>query len=278
MRDVIAVKATLSMLLEVSANPKPGNVDREHDFEDTRYEHFLCSAASCYPVFFEMVGRRSGVGEWIRKLVRASRSLRGGGNTHLGTFILLSPLVMAADEGRIFDVASEIVRRSTPEDAINLYLAIRESGAFLPPSEKLSVFDDDSLRRIEEEGITLYDILSISSPYDMISDELVNGFRRVKRYSEVLKKFWNLGVNEAVVRTYIQILSEEKDSFIRNKYGDLIAEKVRKDAEKLLHEFSMDKTRKFDEILLKRRINPGSSADIICGSLFITLLGGARID
>ncbi|MBC7115310.1 MAG: triphosphoribosyl-dephospho-CoA synthase [Archaeoglobi archaeon] len=278
MRDVIAVKAVLSMLLEVSANPKPGNVDREHDFEDTRYEHFITSAASCYPVFLEMVGRRGGLGMWIRKLVGASRSLRGGGNTHLGTFIIMSPLVMSADDARIFEVASEIVKRSTPEDAVNLYLAIRESGAYLPPSEELSVFDDESLKRIEDERITLYDILSISSSYDMISDELVNGFRRVRRYSEILRDFWNYGVNEAIVRTYIRMLSEEEDSFIRNKHGPLVAEEVRRKAEEVFRDFSMERLREFDEMLLERRINPGSSADIICGAIFINLLGGARVD
>lgn len=32
--DFIAGCAELAMLLEVSATPKPGNVDRTHDFED----------------------------------------------------------------------------------------------------------------------------------------------------------------------------------------------------------------------------------------------------
>ena len=39
------------MLLEVSATPKPGNIDRDHDFDDTKYEHFLASAISAGPIF-----------------------------------------------------------------------------------------------------------------------------------------------------------------------------------------------------------------------------------
>ena len=39
--DFIAGSAELAMLLEVSATPKPGNIDRTHDFEDMTYEHFL---------------------------------------------------------------------------------------------------------------------------------------------------------------------------------------------------------------------------------------------
>ena len=42
--------AQLSMVLEVSASPKPGNVDRDHNYIDTDYEHFLTSAVSVYPV------------------------------------------------------------------------------------------------------------------------------------------------------------------------------------------------------------------------------------
>jgi len=38
-----AISGVLSMLLEVSANPKSGNVDRGHDFPDMRYEDFLVS-------------------------------------------------------------------------------------------------------------------------------------------------------------------------------------------------------------------------------------------
>lgn len=277
MREISAMKAVLAMLLEVSATPKPGNVDRDHDFHDTRYEHFLSSAVSSYPIFFRMVGERRNPGKWIRELVNSSKRFRGGGNTHLGTFILLTPLVMASDGERIFEVASEIVRGSTCEDAVNLYLAIRESGAYVPDSEILSVRDDRSLERIRDEGITMYDVLSISSSYDIISDELVRKFPRVKRYSEVLRSLWDLGVNEAIVRTYLQLLADEEDSFVRNKHGRSIAKEVQERAALVLQNFSMEEVMKLDEYLILRKINPGSSADIICGAIYITLLGGARV-
>ena len=38
-----ADRAQLAMMLEVCAYPKPGNVDRCHDYDNTRLEHFLGS-------------------------------------------------------------------------------------------------------------------------------------------------------------------------------------------------------------------------------------------
>jgi len=49
--DLVARSAVLAMLLEVSATPKSGNVDRDHSFPDISYEHFLASSVSVYSVY-----------------------------------------------------------------------------------------------------------------------------------------------------------------------------------------------------------------------------------
>ena len=49
--DHIAQCAELAMLFELSSSPKPGNVDRCHDFSDIGFHQFLVSAVSAYPVF-----------------------------------------------------------------------------------------------------------------------------------------------------------------------------------------------------------------------------------
>ena len=41
----------LASLLELSGWPKPGNVHRTKDFEDTRFEHFLSGIAAIQPNF-----------------------------------------------------------------------------------------------------------------------------------------------------------------------------------------------------------------------------------
>ncbi|MHC1580300.1 MAG: triphosphoribosyl-dephospho-CoA synthase, partial [Methanopyraceae archaeon] len=52
--DEIAASLTLGALLEVSGWPKPGNVHRTRDHDDTRFEHFLASAVAAYPVLREL--------------------------------------------------------------------------------------------------------------------------------------------------------------------------------------------------------------------------------
>ena len=87
--DDVARSAQLALLLEVSAYPKPGNVDRTHDFKDTSYEHFLASSVAVYTVLRAAAARGSGkglgVGELIRSGVEESTAWQSGGNTHLYT-------------------------------------------------------------------------------------------------------------------------------------------------------------------------------------------------
>ncbi|HMK15341.1 MAG TPA: triphosphoribosyl-dephospho-CoA synthase, partial [Methanomicrobiales archaeon] len=87
-------RAQMAMVLEVTASPKPGNVDRCHDYEGTRLEHFLASAIFARPALEKAEAGRcgTGIGEILREAVRLTSSHRGG-NTHFGAFILLVPLL-----------------------------------------------------------------------------------------------------------------------------------------------------------------------------------------
>jgi len=68
--DHVAQCAELAMLFELSSSPKPGNVDRCHDFSDIGFHQFLVSAVSSYPVFRKAaLGQRS-VGSLIWKEYR----------------------------------------------------------------------------------------------------------------------------------------------------------------------------------------------------------------
>jgi triphosphoribosyl-dephospho-CoA synthase len=87
----IARCAQLAMLLEVSATPKPGNVDRDHDFPDVTYGHFLASVIGVGPVFEKAAMSNDKVGSLIRDAVGESTKWNGAKNTHFGTFLLLMP-------------------------------------------------------------------------------------------------------------------------------------------------------------------------------------------
>ncbi|MDD1663513.1 MAG: triphosphoribosyl-dephospho-CoA synthase, partial [Methanomicrobiales archaeon] len=49
-------RAQMAMVLEVTAYPKPGNVDRCHDYEGTVLEHFLASAILARPALERAAG------------------------------------------------------------------------------------------------------------------------------------------------------------------------------------------------------------------------------
>ena len=84
------------MMLEVCAFPKPGNVDRCHDYPDTRLEHFLASVILARPALEEAALGKGRIGEIIGHAVRQT-SMHSGGNTHFGAFILLIPLMYGGD-------------------------------------------------------------------------------------------------------------------------------------------------------------------------------------
>ncbi|CAD6494076.1 MAG: ATP:dephospho-CoA triphosphoribosyl transferase [Candidatus Argoarchaeum ethanivorans] len=67
MPDYIAQCASLAMALEVSATPKPGNIDREHNYPDTRYEHFLASVVAAYPIIREAATQKKKLWRAISK-------------------------------------------------------------------------------------------------------------------------------------------------------------------------------------------------------------------
>ncbi|MDO9518444.1 MAG: triphosphoribosyl-dephospho-CoA synthase [Methanosarcinaceae archaeon] len=304
----IARCVQLAMVMEVSAHPKPGNVDRTHDYEDTRFEHFLASAVSIYPVMENAANSTDnkgshGVGFLIHSAVRESANWQNGGNTHFGAFILLVPLAIAA--GNIFQkkheftidelvsCAHDIVKRTNTQDAIEFYKSFETAKVRVNPVDEFDLQDIGSIDSLDDDNITLYDLMEISKGYDMIANEWVNGFERCANCGETLIKCMDtdkydestLDVNDAVVYAFMKTLSENRDTFIQTKFDEKTADYVSGRAHDILLEFKpqeagFDAVRlaveEFDDELLSKGINPGSTADIVIAGLFIALLGGVR--
>ena len=94
------------MVLEVTASPKLGNVDRGHDYPDTRLEHFLASAVFARAALERAEAGEGGIGALIEAAVRDT-NCHAGGNTHFGAFILLIPLVIGGGASAAFRAARE---------------------------------------------------------------------------------------------------------------------------------------------------------------------------
>jgi len=286
----IARCAQLAMALEVSATPKPGNIDRDHNYTDTRFEHFLASAVGVYPIMEKAAKSGSGIGSLIREAVTESSKWQKGGNTHFGAFILLIPLVKAA--GRCSDrrclktQVSKVVKGTTVDDAVEFYRAFLEAGVKVKPVDDLDLSDAASIEKIRAQGLTLYNMMEISAGYDMIAEEWTNGFRRTFECASSLRnKVKEHGLNDAVVLTFMDILSRNKDTFIQTKFDNKKAEEVSMRAKRIMRMDDVDnmgiddirdELRSFDEELLKEGVNPGSTADLIISGLFVSLFEGMR--
>ncbi|PAV14165.1 fumarate hydratase [Methanosarcina spelaei] len=325
--SLIARCAQLAMLLEVSASPKPGNVDREHNYPDTYFEHFISSSVSVYPVI-ELAARcRNGIGALIRSAVCESSAWQKGGNTHFGAFLLLIPLSMAAgelfnsrgktqykllpDEFEALAVhAHAFVQATDCEDAVEFYRAFEVAGVRVNSVDEFNLGDPESTSELRAKEVTLYELMDIARGYDLIANEWVTGFRRCLEGANCIIEFMQAqspgaensvsncsgtGINEAIVYTFLRLLSRHRDTFIETKFDKDTADYVSARAGEILSawegasgniESSDNITRDFEDLLpavqefdselLKKRINPGSTADIIIASLFIALLGGLR--
>lgn len=270
-KSYIARCAQLAMILEVSATPKPGNVDRDHDYKDTIYEHFLASAVGVYPILEQACYKEKGIGYFIKNAVFESSKWQKGGNTHFGAFLLLIPLCMA---GGNIEIAEKIIKNSSVQDAIDLYKAFSYTQVRVKERKVLDVTDPNSIFQLKSLNITFYDLMKISADYDMIAQELVNGFPiSEKCANRIMEKVQNgTNINDAIVFTFIETLSENPDTFIQTKFNKEKAIEV-----SMLANKNIKAIRKFDEKLIKEKINPGSTADIIIAGLFMALLKGLKV-
>jgi len=305
--DYVSQCLELAILLEVSAYPKPGNVHRTADFHNTRYEHFLASAIALAPHLRyaanlgvttykeEMDLNDIGIGAIIRDAAKSIVRWQHGGNTLLGTMILVLPMAVAA--GITFAETSFstknlrrnlklVVEATTPEDAVNLYeaISILKPGG-LGRAPKLDVNDPNSKKKLLEEKVTLFEVFKIASSYDSIAFEWVNNYPITFElgYPYLVKQLKETeDINIATVHTFLKILSEVPDTLIARKRGSEEAKKISNEAKKVLEYGGLttrrgrEALRKLDEKLRDpaHQLNPGTTADITAATLAILTLNG----
>jgi triphosphoribosyl-dephospho-CoA synthase len=255
-------RAQLAMMLEVTAYPKPGNVDRCHDYPETRLEHFLASTIFARKALEEAGKGEGRIGEIIRHAVRDT-NCHDGGNTHFGAFILLIPLVY----GRDIPGAIAAVSKTDTSDAIAFYKAFAMTAVKMNATDDLDVNDPHTLTLIRDREMTLLDIMQHSAAQDMVAREWVNGFSLVRRGADLLKQ---LGPGrQSIVDAFLTLLATEPDTFIIKKHGLEVARETMLKARDVLN--GKGSVREFDEDCIQRDINPGSIADITIASIYIAL-------
>jgi len=300
--DRVAQCAVLAMLFELSSSPKPGNVDRCHDFSDIRFHHFLTSAVSAYPVFRKAASSEGSPGSLILEGVAAWGDWNLRSNTHFGSLVLLIPLVLAAgrmagheqgqetkqDESqengpddRVDDGLEEelarVLRSTTVQDAIDFYRAFDLAGARVVHVDDFSLKDPDWERKLIEGNQSLLELMRLSLGHDIVAREWATDFERSFQLAGRLREMVSIyGLNDGVVRTFLEALAEVPDSLISAKFGRERAVEVSRMAIDALLDSTLNKAREMDCELNNRDMNPGSTADLIAASLFISLLRRLR--
>jgi triphosphoribosyl-dephospho-CoA synthase len=255
-------RAQLAMMLEVCAYPKPGNVDRCHDYSETRLEHFLASVIFARQALEEAETGVGRIGEIIKHAVRDT-NCHEGGNTHFGAFILLIPLLY----GNGISGALSAIEKTDVSDAVAFYKAFAMTSVKMKATDDLDVNDPHTLTVIRDRDITLLEIMRHSAENDMVAREWVTGFPLTRKGADLLKQYGP--GREAIVNTFLTLLASETDTFIVKKHGMAVAREVMLTAREVLD--GKQSLEEFDEDCIARDINPGSIADILIASLFIAL-------
>jgi len=271
----IAQLVQMACVLEACA-PKPGNVNRGHDFSDTTLEDFLLSAIAIGPAFENATS--AGVGRIILDAITSTRRWVKP-NTNLGMVLLFAPLVKAcigvSDADKIRSNLQVVLNSLTIEDARLAYAAIR--GA--QPGGLGTVVESDVA---EEPAITLLQAMSLAQDRDSIAREYVTGYEitfetGLPALKDALSRSGD--ISSAIVQAYLTILSKVPDTLIARKKGLNASRMVSQMAAAVLDKegifsnegqaalMEMDRDLRDDGHLL----NPGTTADITAAAIFLAL-------
>ncbi|MDR3102624.1 MAG: triphosphoribosyl-dephospho-CoA synthase [Methanocalculaceae archaeon] len=261
--------AQFAMLLEVTSQQKPGNIDRCHDYDDTRIEHFCASAVLAKPIFSCVENGSLSLGEAMCEAV-ARTNMYSGGNTHFGTFILLLPLIA----GHGTAGAAEVVKKTTVIDAVLFYEAFGLTQVRVRSADPLDVNDPASIHRLVDAGITMYDVMKYSAPHDMVAREWTNGFALTRKAADLLFEL-DSGAR-SITQMFLLLMAAYPDTFIAKKFDERKAGEVMYKAREVLAG-GWDLT-DFDEECIREGVNPGSLADICIAGIFTALMEGWKWD
>jgi triphosphoribosyl-dephospho-CoA synthase len=271
--------AELALLLEVAGTPKPGNVDRAHDFPDLRFEHFLAGAVGSRPGLDAAADPDGpGVGTAFERAV-AQMSQQRGGNTQFGCLLLLCPLVRTAATGSLTRRRVErVVESTTVDDARAFFDAFEHVDVAVgDPPEDLDALDARRGTRAGDaavaRGLTLLDVLLLSAPGDGNAAELVRGCPRAFRAAD--RMLVDDGpAPDRVARAFLRLLGDRPDTLVRTEHGEETALEVRDRAAAC---DGLDDAEALAADLRERGVNPGTTADLTAAATFVALEGGLPV-
>lgn len=254
--------------------PKPGNVHRGADFEDTTLYDFLASGI--------LIGGplasagEQGVGRAACTAVEASRAAVRT-NTHLGTILLLAPLCAVPDHVRLAEGTGDVLTKLTARDARDLYAAIRLANpGGLGVRAELDIHDESP-----------HDVLVAmrsAADHDMVARQYATNFEDLFQTIVpcVHHAVESRGLAQGLIFSQLKVMSKWPDSLIARKCGPSLAEEASLRADRVLRAGAFGAP-DYDQLLSDfdfwlrsdgNRRNPGTTADLLAAALFVVLRDG----
>jgi len=269
-----SVAAYLACVLEVLA-PKAGNVHVHQSFDDATVLDYIASAAVLAPLLDETA--RRGVGATVLEAVRRTR-LVARTNTNLGIVLLLAPLTAVPAECSLAEGIAAVLNSLTVEDSRAVYAAIR-----LASPAGLGKVPDQDIG--DEPTLPLQTIMQLAANRDLIARQYACAFRDVFAFGvPCLLQALEQGrcLADSLVWCQLHWLAEFGDSLIARKCGHAISQEAAERARQVLTlgwPDTLAGQEAFSELdcWLRgdgHRRNPGTTADLVVATLFVTLRDG----
>ncbi|MEM0202783.1 MAG: triphosphoribosyl-dephospho-CoA synthase [Archaeoglobaceae archaeon] len=272
-----ATSAVLALLLEVSSTPKAGNVDREHDFEDLKFEHFLTSAVSAFPFFLKTAKEKR---MHLLEAVVAGKNFGINTNVHFGAFLLLFPLVAVWESESAVVAgknATNFLKNTTHFDSLEILRAFQLCSPRVLETKEMSLESKSTADEILRKRMNVYEWMKLAPKENLIAFEITNGYPRSVEGAKFLLSS-NERANDAIVLLYHRMLASYPDTLIISKFGIEKALEVMSLAKKAIEAKDFNEFRKLDEFLLKNRLNPGTIADLTASSIYLAFLEGWKVE
>lgn len=264
-----ACRAELSAL-------KPGNVHVYADGHDMEPAQFEQSAEAAAP----WIARKElSVGTRILRATEASLAAAGC-NTNLGILLLCAPLAAAAQRHGPEALRTrliEVLGALDEEDARAVFAAIRSAN----PGGLGSAPEQD-VAGAPTTGLLA--AMALAADRDRIARAYGDGFAEIFEFGLPTLAAARRAASEpalAVTTLHMAFLAKEPDSHIARKYGSATAAAVARQAAEhraswapVAHAGSLEPLLALDTDLKARRLNPGTTADFVVGTLFAAAIGG----
>jgi len=257
--------AAAASILEATA-AKPGNVHPGASFDDLAYADFVAAGLAIAPAI-ERAARQP-LGRTILDAVRASRSVTRS-NANLGIVLLIAPLATAAEPQDV----DGVLDRLTTADAENVWQAI----ALATPGGMGRSSRDDLHGPAPTD---LRAAMRLAAPRDTIARLWAEGYAGLFAgpvHDLAAELAAGRPVLDAVIRCQLGQLARQPDTLIARRHGTAVAAAVSRGAADVLAAGSGWRTAaaRFDATLrAPRRLNPGTTADLVAAAVYILLRDG----